>query len=84
MLEYIRILWEGVIADGDLLINCDILGTLDNPIVVRSFGDEQFAGCTGYPADSHWVKWLKVRFSVYALVSLFLSYMFCLNRLRRL
>ncbi|KAI9821052.1 MAG: Cytochrome c oxidase subunit 4 [Pycnora praestabilis] len=33
-------------------------GTLDNPIVVRSFGDEQYAGCTGYPADSHVVVWL--------------------------
>lgn len=33
-------------------------GTLDNPIVVKSFGDEQYAGCTGYPADSHVVHWL--------------------------
>jgi len=33
-------------------------GTLDNPIMVNSFGDEQFAGCTGFPADSHVVKWL--------------------------
>lgn len=35
-------------------------GTLDNPIMVNSFGDEQYAGCTGYPADSHWVVWLVV------------------------
>merc|ERR1712144_98889 len=34
------------------------LGTLDNPIVVKSFGDEQYAGCTGFPADSHNVIWL--------------------------
>ncbi|KAB2570922.1 putative cytochrome c subunit protein [Lasiodiplodia theobromae] len=33
-------------------------GTLDNPILVRSFGEEQYAGCTGVPADSHVVKWL--------------------------
>ncbi|MCJ1248854.1 Cytochrome c oxidase subunit 4 [Trapelia coarctata] len=33
-------------------------GTLDNPIIVRSFGDEQYAGCTGYPADSHVTIWL--------------------------
>jgi len=33
-------------------------GTLDNPIMVRSFGDEQYAGCTGYPADSHVTLWL--------------------------
>ncbi|KAL6714116.1 Cytochrome c oxidase subunit 4 [Lecanora helva] len=33
-------------------------GTLDNPIVVNSAGDEQFAGCTGFPADSHVTLWL--------------------------
>ncbi|OAX85275.1 hypothetical protein ACJ72_00337 [Emergomyces africanus] len=36
------------------------LGTLDNPIIVKSGGDEQYAGCTGYPADSHTVIWLTV------------------------
>jgi len=36
------------------------LGTLDNPIVVKSFGDEQYCGCTGSPADSHNVVWLTV------------------------
>ncbi|RFU23943.1 hypothetical protein B7463_g12394, partial [Scytalidium lignicola] len=35
-------------------------GTLQDPIMVRSFGDEQFAGCTGYPADSHVVHWLRM------------------------
>lgn len=38
-----------------------LAGTLDNPIVVNSAGDEQLAGCTGYPADSHVVHWLGVR-----------------------
>lgn len=33
-------------------------GTLEDPIVVRSFGDEQYAGCTGFPADTHVVNWL--------------------------
>ncbi|KAF4552674.1 Cytochrome c oxidase subunit 4-like protein [Elsinoe fawcettii] len=33
-------------------------GTLDNPITVKSFGDEQYVGCTGCPADSHVVIWL--------------------------
>lgn len=37
------------------------LGTLDNPIVVKSAGDEQYAGCTGHPADSHVTIWLAVR-----------------------
>lgn len=41
--------------------NADIrppTGTLEDPIVVKSFGDEQYLGCTGYPADSHVVIWL--------------------------
>ncbi|RDW94695.1 putative cytochrome c oxidase polypeptide iv [Coleophoma crateriformis] len=33
-------------------------GTLDSPIMVKSFGDEQYAGCTGYPADSHTTIWV--------------------------
>lgn len=33
-------------------------GTLDDPIIVKSFGDEQYLGCTGCPADSHVVIWL--------------------------
>lgn len=33
-------------------------GTLDNPIVVKGFGDEQYLGCTGSPADSHTTIWL--------------------------
>jgi len=33
-------------------------GTLDDPIVVKSYGDEQYLGCTGFPVDSHTVLWL--------------------------
>ena len=33
-------------------------GTLEDPILVKSYGDEQFAGCTGSPADSHVTIWL--------------------------
>ncbi|KAK4627186.1 Cytochrome c oxidase subunit 4, mitochondrial [Fulvia fulva] len=33
-------------------------GTLEDPIIVKSFGDEQYIGCTGYPVDSHVVIWL--------------------------
>ncbi|KAI1925286.1 Cytochrome c oxidase subunit 4 [Ophidiomyces ophidiicola] len=36
------------------------LGTLDNPIMVKSGGPEQYVGCTGYPVDSHSVIWLTV------------------------
>jgi cytochrome c oxidase subunit 5b len=39
----------------------DMSGTLENPIIVKSAGDEQYAGCTGYPADSHVTIWLTVR-----------------------
>ena len=43
-----------------ILMSYVIAGTLDNPIMVDSFGEEQYAGCTGYPVDSHWVIWLIV------------------------
>ncbi|KAK3705906.1 Cytochrome c oxidase subunit 4 [Vermiconidia calcicola] len=33
-------------------------GTPENPIAVKSFGDEQYVGCTGSPADSHNTIWL--------------------------
>lgn len=35
-------------------------GTLEDPIIVNGAGDEQYAGCTGYPVDSHQVNWLTV------------------------
>ncbi|KAI9830299.1 MAG: Cytochrome c oxidase subunit 4 [Phylliscum demangeonii] len=34
------------------------LGTLDDPLIVDSVGDEQYAGCTGHPPDSHNTWWL--------------------------
>ncbi|KAM5432819.1 Cytochrome c oxidase subunit 4 [Microsporum audouinii] len=36
------------------------LGTIQDPIVVQSAGEEHYVGCTGYPADSHTVIWLTV------------------------
>jgi cytochrome c oxidase subunit 5b len=33
-------------------------GTLEDPIIVNSAGDEQYVGCTGCPADSHNVLWI--------------------------
>ncbi|KAL9609087.1 MAG: hypothetical protein Q9167_006119 [Letrouitia subvulpina] len=32
-------------------------GTLEDPIMVNSFSDEQIIGCTGFPADSHATMW---------------------------
>lgn len=36
----------------------DRLGTIKEPIMVKSAGDEQYVGCTGCPADSHTVLWI--------------------------
>ncbi|CCX11392.1 Similar to Cytochrome c oxidase subunit 4, mitochondrial; acc. no. P06809 [Pyronema omphalodes CBS 100304] len=33
-------------------------GTMEDPIVVPSFGEERYLGCTGFPVDSHTVIWL--------------------------
>ncbi|KAF3765240.1 COX5B-domain-containing protein [Cryphonectria parasitica EP155] len=35
-------------------------GTMKEPILVRSAGEEQYAGCTGHPVDSHGVIWLTI------------------------
>ncbi|MCJ1467310.1 Cytochrome c oxidase subunit 4 [Pseudocyphellaria aurata] len=59
-LERLEILgkMEGVDVFDMRPLDASRMGTLDNPIMVNSFGNEQYAGCTGYPADSHWVVWL--------------------------
>jgi cytochrome c oxidase subunit 5b len=31
---------------------------MEDPIRVRSFGEEQYIGCTGVPADTHEILWL--------------------------
>jgi len=38
----------------------DRVGTFDDPILVRSAGEELQVGCTGCPADSHVVRWCVV------------------------
>lgn len=35
-------------------------GTVENPIPVRSAGEEQYLGCTGVPVDSHVTIWLTI------------------------
>ncbi|KAF7441457.1 Cytochrome c oxidase polypeptide IV mitochondrial [Pyrenophora tritici-repentis] len=32
--------------------------TMEDPITVNAAGDEQYVGCTGFPADSHNVLWI--------------------------
>lgn len=34
-------------------------GTMTNPIVVESYDDYRYVGCTGSPAGSHTIMWLK-------------------------
>ena len=36
------------------------IGTFEDPIVVKSAGEELQCGCTGSPADSHGVRWCVV------------------------
>ncbi|KAI2613188.1 COX5B-domain-containing protein [Hypoxylon fragiforme] len=59
-LERLEILgkMEGVDVFDMRPLDASRLGTVDNPIMVPSAGDEQYAGCTGFPADSHIVTWL--------------------------
>ncbi|KAK4981209.1 Cytochrome c oxidase subunit 4 [Elasticomyces elasticus] len=33
-------------------------GTMNEPLKVKSFGDEQYIGCTGFPSDTHVIIWL--------------------------
>jgi cytochrome c oxidase subunit 5b len=35
-------------------------GTLQDPISVRSAGEEQYVGCCGVPADSHHQVWMVI------------------------
>ena len=59
-LEFESVRGQGLKRSWNSLLLMIIIGTLDNPIMVKSFGDEQYAGCTGYPVDSHVVIWLTV------------------------
>lgn len=54
---------EGVDIFDMRPLDASRLGTLKEPILVRSAGEEQYAGCTGFPVDSHTVIWLTVRTS---------------------
>jgi len=41
-----------------LILQISTLGTLKDPILVKSFGDEQYVGCNGIPADTHHQLWM--------------------------
>ncbi|KAL2752370.1 hypothetical protein ACRALDRAFT_2044195 [Sodiomyces alcalophilus JCM 7366] len=59
-LERLEILgkMEGVDVFNMRPLDSSRTGTMEDPIHVRSAGDEQYVGCTGSPADSHTVHWL--------------------------
>ena len=59
----IVVAYVGYVVESNKLTELTVagIGTLRDPIIVRSAGDEQLAGCTGYPVDSHWVLWCLVR-----------------------
>lgn len=58
---------EGVDIFDMKPLDASRLGTMAEPIEVRSAGEEQFAGCTGFPADSHTTTWLRVRIPIFML-----------------
>lgn len=33
---------------------------MEDPIIVKAAGEEQYVGCTGFPVDAHNVIWLTV------------------------
>ncbi|KAK2879537.1 hypothetical protein FQN49_000777 [Arthroderma sp. PD_2] len=51
---------QGVDIFDQKPLDASRLGTVQDPIVVQSAGEEHYVGCTGYPADSHTVIWLTV------------------------
>jgi len=61
-LERLEILgkMEGVDIFDMKPLDASRLGTMEDPILVRSAGEEQFAGCTGFPADSHTTLWVRM------------------------
>ncbi|KAI9275683.1 cytochrome c oxidase subunit VB-domain-containing protein [Phascolomyces articulosus] len=41
-------------------LNMTHIGTVKNPIVVKSHDNVRFVGCTGYPAESHDTIWISL------------------------
>ncbi|TLD28362.1 hypothetical protein PspLS_03109 [Pyricularia sp. CBS 133598] len=59
-LERLEILgkMEGIDIFNMKPLDAPYKGTIEKPVMVRSAGEEQFVGCTGFPKDSHEVLWL--------------------------
>lgn len=50
---------EGVEVFDTRPLDSSRIGTIADPILVDSYDDHRYVGCTGSPADSHEVMWLK-------------------------
>ncbi|RVD87058.1 uncharacterized protein DFL_005306 [Arthrobotrys flagrans] len=59
-LERLEILgkMEGIDVFNMKPLDASRLGTMENPIIAKSAGEEHYVGCTGFPADSHVTMWL--------------------------
>lgn len=50
---------EGVEFFDTKPLDSSRIGTIADPILVESYDDYRYVGCTGAPADSHHILWLK-------------------------
>lgn len=50
---------EGVEFFDTKPLDSSRIGTMADPILVESYDDYRYIGCTGAPADSHHIMWLK-------------------------
>ncbi|EPS44419.1 hypothetical protein H072_1604 [Dactylellina haptotyla CBS 200.50] len=59
-LERLEILgkMEGVDIFDMKPLDASRMGTMENPIIAKGYGEEHYVGCTGFPADSHVTMWL--------------------------
>ncbi|ANB15072.1 cytochrome c oxidase subunit IV [Sugiyamaella lignohabitans] len=57
-LEYLGKL-KGIEIFDDQPLDASRRGTIEDPIIIDSYDHERYVGCTGSPAGSHEVQWLR-------------------------
>ncbi|SCV04162.1 LAME_0H16248g1_1 [Lachancea meyersii CBS 8951] len=50
---------EGIEIFDTKPLDSSRIGTMENPIMVDTYDDYRYVGCTGSPAGSHTIMWLK-------------------------
>ncbi|SCV00784.1 LANO_0F08570g1_1 [Lachancea nothofagi CBS 11611] len=50
---------EGIDVFDTKPLDSSRVGTMENPILVDTYDDYRYVGCTGSPAGSHTIMWLK-------------------------